>query len=117
MGGKSINDRFTDFCDRLTENLGNWYWPAAGLLLILVWAGMGPWAHYSDSWQLWVNTPTTVAEFFFDLFMLASNNRQVRNDQRLQKEIVELQLELKRITWKIKKEEDQILAEVQDDDD
>ena len=29
-------------------------------LLVIVWGALGPACHYSDSWQLWINTPTTI---------------------------------------------------------
>lgn len=106
---KSFDERFTDLCDTLTELLGDWRVGAISVLLILSWAAAGPSMHFSDTWQLLINTPTTIAEFIFNFFILASNNRQVRNDRRLQAEVIELVKQVRVLASQIKSEEDEIL--------
>jgi low affinity Fe/Cu permease len=104
-----FDERFTDFCDRLTEYLGDWRVGAVSVLVILCWGAAGPAMHFSDTWQLLINTPTTIAEFVFNFFILASNNRQVRNDRRLQAEVIELVKQVRVLASQIKTEEDEIL--------
>lgn len=104
-----FDERFTDFCDRLTELLGDWRVGAVSVLIILCWGAAGPAMHFSDTWQLLINTPTTIAEFVFNFFILASNNRQVRNDRRLQAEVIELVKQVRVLADQIKSEEDEIL--------
>ena len=44
-------------------------------LLILIWGGFGPIAHYSDTWQLVVNTSTTIITFLMVFLIQNSQNR------------------------------------------
>jgi low affinity Fe/Cu permease len=71
----TLDERFTDFTDAITEKMGSWRVSAFGLLAVLCWGAAGPLMHYSDSWQLYINTPTTIIEFFLCLWQLAASNR------------------------------------------
>lgn len=94
MAHKSMNRRFADFADWFSENMGDWKVTAFFLLLISAWALAGPAMHYSDAWQLWINTPTTIIELFLELSILNSSNRVerriLRTLQRI-KRVVEAQ--------------------------
>lgn len=48
------------------------------LLTILVWAISGPYFHYSDSWQLVVNTATTIITFLMVFLIQNTQNRDAR---------------------------------------
>jgi low affinity Fe/Cu permease len=54
---------------------------------IIVWALIGPWAGYSDTWQLVINTGTTIATFLI-LFLI--QNTQNRDTKALQLKLDEL---------------------------
>src|ERR1700730_13269519 len=54
---RTVDERFTDFADRVSEAMGKWRTSAFCLVLIAIWGAFGPYTGYSDSWQLWVNTP------------------------------------------------------------
>lgn len=43
--------------------------------LILAWIGSGPWFGWSDTWQLVVNTATTIATFLMVFLIQNSQNR------------------------------------------
>lgn len=75
---KSLNERFTDLADIISEGMGRWWVTALALLLVIIWAATGPFVGYSDSWQLWVNTPTTIAELFIGFLIAAAANRVER---------------------------------------
>jgi low affinity Fe/Cu permease len=45
------------------------------ILLVLVWAISGPYFHYSDSWQLTINTFTTIVTFLMVFLIQATQNR------------------------------------------
>jgi low affinity Fe/Cu permease len=49
---------------------------AAAFIIILVWAVCGPIFHYSDAWQLVINTGTTIVTF---LMVFVLNNAQSRD--------------------------------------
>lgn len=43
--------------------------------MIVVWAGTGPLFHYSDTWQLVINTTTTVITFLMVFVIQSTQNR------------------------------------------
>ncbi len=47
----------------------------AALVLIIVWGATGPLFHYSDTWQLVVNTATTIVTFLMVFLIQNSQNR------------------------------------------
>ncbi len=48
---------------------------AAALLIVLVWLASGPFFHYSDTWQLVINTGTTIITFLMVFLIQNSQNR------------------------------------------
>ena len=56
-------------------------------LTIVVWGGIGPVAHYSDTWQLVINTSTTIVTF---LMVFLIQNTQNRDSHALHLKIDEL---------------------------
>jgi low affinity Fe/Cu permease len=59
----------------------------SSLFLVVVWAAMGPLFHYSDTWQLTINTGTTVITF---LMVFVIQNTQNRGSQVVQLKLDEL---------------------------
>ena len=57
------------------------------LLLVLVWAASGPIFHFSDTWQLVINTGTTIVTF---LMVFLIQNSQNREGQAVQAKLDEL---------------------------
>ncbi|MCC6287895.1 MAG: low affinity iron permease family protein [Chitinophagaceae bacterium] len=52
--------------------------PAAfiiALALVILWAALGPVFHYSDTWQLVINTSTTIITFLMVFIIQQSQNR------------------------------------------
>src|ERR1700722_18073327 len=45
------------------------------VLIVLVWAITGPVFHYSDTWQLVINTGTTIVTFLMVFLIQATQNR------------------------------------------
>src|SRR5437773_3471716 len=57
------------------------------LLAVMVWAVSGPIFHYSDTWQLTINTGTTIVTF---LMVFVIQNTQNRDSQVVQLKLDEL---------------------------
>ncbi len=51
---------------------------ALAIVGILIWACLGPLFHYSDTWQLVVNTTTTIITFLMVFVIQNSQNRDAR---------------------------------------
>jgi low affinity Fe/Cu permease len=55
--------------------------PATFLLAMLgvvIWALMGPFVHFSEIWQLWINTSTTILTFLMVFLLQHSQNHDSR---------------------------------------
>ena len=66
---------FRRFAQRVSELVGS---PAAfvsGLVITIVWASTGPLFHYSDTWQLVINTGTTIITFLMVFLIQNTQNR------------------------------------------
>lgn len=66
---------FTNIASKCAQIMGQ---PAAFIIscmLIVLWAVSGPFLHYSDTWQLIVNTATTVLTFLAVFLIQNSQNR------------------------------------------
>lgn len=84
---KSLNERFTILSDKVTYSIGTWWFAAISLIFVIVWFAFGPMMHFSDTWQLTINTPTTLGEWFLAAFTLAAANRVERRTHDLLEEI------------------------------
>jgi low affinity Fe/Cu permease len=58
--------------------IGSPYAFATAVLVILVWAACGPVFHYSDTWQLVINTGTTIVTFLVVFMIQNTQNRDSR---------------------------------------
>ena len=78
---------FSDFAAAVARAAGRPGTFAASLLLIAVWALSGPLFHYSDTWQLIINTGTTIVTF---LMVFLIQNTQNRDGAAIQAKLDEL---------------------------
>ena len=74
----SRQDLFREFAKHTAEVVGTPAAFLAAVLLILVWAGTGPFFHFSDTWQLVVNTATTIVTFLMVFLIQNTQNRDSR---------------------------------------
>jgi len=73
---RGLVDRFMEASDGVTEALGTPWALATSILLIAVWALTGPLFRFSDTWQLVINTATTIITFWMVFVIQTSQNRQ-----------------------------------------
>ena len=88
----TLAERFSKFAQRTALWTGH---PVAFLLavsLIVVWIVTGPVFHYSDTWQLVINTGTTIVTF---LMVFLIQNTQNRDSMAVQLKLSELVLAMK----------------------
>jgi low affinity Fe/Cu permease len=77
-GGVSVNDRFRETADRITHSVGSPIALVVAIALILLWGVSGPIFGFSDSWQLVINTTTTIITFLMVFVIQTSQNRDGR---------------------------------------
>jgi low affinity Fe/Cu permease len=58
--------------------IGSPYAFATAVLVVVVWAVCGPAFHYSDTWQLVINTGTTIVTFLVVFMIQNTQNRDSR---------------------------------------
>lgn len=79
---------FTAIATRISGAAGQPATFATALALILLWGASGPVFHYSDSWQLVVNTTTTIITFLMVFLIQNSQNRDAAAMQAKLDEII-----------------------------
>lgn len=67
--------RFERFSVCVTQFVGHFWTFLGAVLLIAVWLCLGPAFGWSDSWQLLVNTATTIVTFLMVFVIQQSQNR------------------------------------------
>jgi len=83
-----LRERFNGVADRVTRALGSFQALGASVLLVVIWALTGPIFHFSDTWQLFINTVTTVVTFWMVFVIQNSANRESKATQLKLDEII-----------------------------
>ena len=79
--------KFSKFSHTLSRWAGSPRTFLAAILLIALWGATGPFFHYNDTWQLLINTSTTIITF---LMVFLVQNTQNRDTDELHIKINEL---------------------------
>ncbi len=79
--------RFTRFAHTTARVTGNASTFVIAVAVIAAWAVTGPIFHYSDTWQLFINTGTTIVTF---LMVFLIQNAQNRDASAMQAKLDEL---------------------------
>src|SRR5271156_4494944 len=75
---RTTNDWFGRFAASASGWLGSkWAFAGAGLVIV-IWGTTGPVFHYSDTWQLVINTGTTIITFLMVFLIQNTQNRDAR---------------------------------------
>jgi hypothetical protein len=73
-----MNELFRKFAQRVSLLVGSAGAFALALLVIVAWAATGPLFGYSDTWQLVINTGTTIVTFLIVFLIQNTQNRDAR---------------------------------------
>jgi low affinity Fe/Cu permease len=79
---------FHQFANHTAHAAGHPMTFTAAVLVILGWAVMGPFFHYSDTWQLVINTGTTIVTFLMVFLIQNTQNRESKAAQLKLDEII-----------------------------
>ena len=74
-------DYFRHFAAWASAVLGSPLAFAAACASVVVWGLLGPLYHYSDSWELWINTVTTIFTFLMVFLIQNAQNRDAKSIQ------------------------------------
>src|SRR5438093_5919935 len=73
-----VSDAFRVFARHSAIALGSAWAFAGAVLVILVWILTGPMFHFSDTWQLVINTATTIVTFLMVFLIQNTQNRDAK---------------------------------------
>ena len=73
-----VSDAFRVFARRSSNVLGSPWAFVMAILVIVVWAATGPTFHFSDTWQLIINTGTTIVTFLMVFIIQNTQNRDAK---------------------------------------
>jgi low affinity Fe/Cu permease len=73
-----VSDAFRIFARRSSIVLGSAWAFATAILIIVIWGLTGPTFHYSDTWQLIINTGTTIVTFLMVFLIQNTQNRDAK---------------------------------------
>lgn len=132
-----MNDFFRRFSHKVSDITGSPWAFMIAVAIITIWAVSGPVFHFSDTWQLVINTGTTIITFLMVFLIQNTQNRDskalhlkldeiirsldnARNslieiEDLSDEELTRVQMEFKRITERVKSDpvqNDQTVGEI-----
>ncbi len=73
-----MNELFRKFAQTASQAVGSPWAFILAVLVIVMWATTGPLFHYSDTWQLVINTGTTIITFLIVFLIQNTQNRDAK---------------------------------------
>lgn len=111
--GTGKRSLFSRFALRVSEASGSPRAFAGACAVIVVWAAVGPVFHWSDSWQLVVNTGTTIVTFLMVFLLQSTQNRESRALHLKLDELIRSQTRARNIFADLEHATDEELAELE----
>ncbi len=68
---------FEKFASLVTKWSGSVYAFGLAVTIVIIWALLGPYCKYSDTWQLVINTGTTIITFWMVFLIQFSQNKEM----------------------------------------
>ena len=73
-----MHELFRKFANSMSAAVGSPWAFVFATAVIVVWGAMGPVFHYSDTWQLVINTSTTIITFLMVFLIQNTQNRDAK---------------------------------------
>jgi low affinity Fe/Cu permease len=74
----SLNTWFSGIASKTSQVVGSAWIFFAAIVIIVAWGVSGPLFHFSDTWQLIINTGTTIVTFLMVFLIQNTQNRDAR---------------------------------------
>ena len=84
-----MTEFFRSLAHRVTLAVGSWQFFLVSLALLTLWAATGPLFQFSDTWQLLVNTSTTILTYLLGILILLEANRQAKESKVVHDALIE----------------------------
>ena len=73
-----MREMFTAFANKTAQIVGSYLSFIFALMIVIIWAVTGPVFHFSDTWQLVINTGTTIITFLMVFLIQNTQNRDAK---------------------------------------
>jgi low affinity Fe/Cu permease len=83
-----INERFSRMAQVVAAWAGHPLMFTLALIVVVIWGATGPYFNYSDTWQLVINTGTTIVTFLMVFLIQNTQNRDILTVQLKLSELV-----------------------------
>jgi low affinity Fe/Cu permease len=83
-----VEEWFANLAGKISQATGSFWTFSIALLVVLVWAATGPIFHYSETWQLVINTGTTIVTFLMVFIIQHAQNKDMRAVQLKLNELI-----------------------------
>ena len=107
-----VNSPFTRFAKRVSLVTGKPLTFILALAVILAWAITGPLFRYSDTWQLVINTGTTIITFLMVFLIQSTQNRDTEALQIKLHELIRVQHEASNALLDLEEMDDKELSRI-----
>ena len=77
-GMRKFNESFRRIASASANAVGSKWAFILSVLIVVVWAATGPMFHFSDTWQLVINTGTTIVTFLMVFLIQNTQNRDAK---------------------------------------
>ena len=84
-----MTEFFRGIARRVTLAVGSWQFFLVSLVFLTIWAAAGPFFRFSDTWQLVINTSTTILTYFLGILILLEANRQAKESKVVHDALIE----------------------------
>jgi low affinity Fe/Cu permease len=74
----AVEEVFAKVAGKTSQAAGSFWTFSVALLIVLVWAATGPFFDYSETWQLVINTGTTIITFLMVFVIQHAQNKDMR---------------------------------------
>lgn len=110
-----MNDLFRKFAHRAAMAVGSKNAFLIALGVIVAWGASGPMFKYSDSWQLVINTGTTIVTFLMVFLIQYTQNHDAQAMQLKLDELIRAVKEARNSLVDVEEQSDQNLSRLQDE--
>lgn len=84
----AIEELFARLANKISQATGSFWTFSAALLIVLAWAATGPLFDFSETWQLVINTGTTIITFLMVFVIQHAQNKDMRAVQLKLNELI-----------------------------
>jgi low affinity Fe/Cu permease len=109
----TINLWFSRFASKTAQIVGQPYMFLFAVVVLILWAASGPLFHFSDTWQLIINTGTTIITFLVVFLIQNTQNRDAKALHLKLDELIRSNLSARNDMIDIEKLSDEELEEIE----